>query len=79
MKTLSVVHYSTSDNQERREPAEQEENIVPAVDTVRRARTASCPSKDVVDVASDDSFRAGHEPSWIVVMGTGTPHQPGTR
>ena len=24
----------TSDNQERREPSEQEENIVPAVDTV---------------------------------------------
>ena len=69
--------FIASGKQEGREQSEQEENIVPAVDTVWRVRSASCPSRDVVDVASEDSIPASDAPSWTVVMGTGSPHRPG--
>jgi hypothetical protein len=57
-----------SNNLERREPSDQEDNIVRTADTASRPLPVSCPGKDGDDVASD-------APSWTVVMGTGSPHR----
>jgi hypothetical protein len=66
-----------SDNQQRRGPSVQEENIVLAVDTVWRVRPASCPNRDAFDEASEDSFPTSDAPSWTVVTATGIPQRPG--
>jgi hypothetical protein len=42
----------TSDNQERREPSEQEENIVLTEDIAQQPLTVPCSDKDVVGEAS---------------------------
>ncbi len=62
---------------EKREPSEQEDDIVRTAAIASRPLPESRPGKDGVDVASEDSFPASDAPSWTVVMGTGPPQWRG--
>ena len=57
---------------ERQEPSEKDDAVVRTGNRASQPLPVSCPGRDCVGVASEDSFPASDAPSWTGLVATGT-------
>lgn len=56
---------------ERQEPSEKGQAVVRTANLASQSLPVSCPRKDCVGVASEDSFPASDAPSWTGLVASG--------
>jgi hypothetical protein len=59
-------------DKEGQEPSEKDDAAVRTANLASQSLLVSCPHKDCVGVASEDSFPASDAPSWTGLVATGT-------
>lgn len=63
---------SAANDEEGKEPPKKDDAVVRTAHFASQSLLVSCPRKDCVGVASEDSFPASDAPSWTGLVATGT-------